>query len=364
MTQLQRSEHPVKRRRRPFCTGADLPIGKKTVGKQPIGFQRRIKRIDPIWCFGRVPTGFWEELENRRDFLLWVGHRLRFRRMEDWYRLRYQDFLDAGRSSVADLFWHGSPIEAVKECFPDYDWLEWLFGHVPANFSADPASMRRYMAWLGQRLGFRRMDDWYRVTTVDFQRNSGGGLLLSYHSSVSAQVMACFPDHDWKEWLFERAPNGFWHNRENCCRYLKWLGDRLGFVCLDDWYRVRCSDFWENHGVQLLNLHRRSATTVVLEFMPDHPWHEWKFRRVPPGFWDRSENLQRYVNWLGDQLGCRRMEDWLRVRNADFLAHYGGSLLERYRSHWTLLKKCFPHGNWPAPRRPQLRRRRRGQTMS
>jgi hypothetical protein len=97
---------------------ANGSTAKRQVGRQPICSRAQIMRIDPIWCFGRVPRYYWKDAKNRRDFLLWLGNRLGFRRMEDWYRLAYRDMAQHGGGSVANLSWHGSPICAVKECFP------------------------------------------------------------------------------------------------------------------------------------------------------------------------------------------------------------------------------------------------------
>ncbi len=332
-----------------------LPDGsrpnKKRVGEQPICSERRIKLIDPIWRFGRVPGCFWNELENRRDYLLWLGQKLRFRRMKHWYRLTHADILSHGGGGLANVYWHGSPVCAVKECFPEYDWQEWLFIQVPAGFYDDLQNNRRYMAWLGTQLGFRKIDDWYRVTTADFQKHRGGACLMDHRSSASQFVAACYPEYDWKPWLFERAPNGFWKNRKTCRQYLKWLGERLGYKRLDDWYNVKLSDFLGNQGLQLTKRHIGSVASIVMTLIPRREWHEWKFTRVPPGFWKDPKNIRRYVEWLGRQLRCRHPHDWLSVRRADFIAKYGGSLLGEYRSHWSVLKIRYPREHWPKPRK-------------
>ena len=83
---------------------------KEPVANQPICPDRRIRLIDPVWVFGTVPSGFWQQPENRRNYLLWLGHKLGFRRMSDWYRLTYQDLVGpAARLSAADGLVLGLP---------------------------------------------------------------------------------------------------------------------------------------------------------------------------------------------------------------------------------------------------------------
>jgi hypothetical protein len=92
--------------------------GKIPVGKQRICPEHVIRRIDPVWLFGPVPNGFWTEPAHRRQFLLWLAGRLRFRYMEDWYRLMWRDITKNGGGG-ADYYWRSSPSRAVKECFPN-----------------------------------------------------------------------------------------------------------------------------------------------------------------------------------------------------------------------------------------------------
>lgn len=327
---------------------------KTAVGDQPICSEQYLRQIDPVWVFGAVPTRFWHEPENRRKYLLWLGHRLRFRRMCDWYRLTYEDIANNHGAGVVCFWWRSSPVYAVKECFPEYDWEEWQFVQVPRTFWRGAKNRRRYMTWLGQRLGFSRVTDWYQVTTENFQQHRGGALLLEYNSSVSATVKACFPGYDWKEWMFNRLPQGFWDDLQNCRRYMQWLGRRLHYQQLDDWYRVKASDFIKNYGRPLLRHYRDSVAATVIAVVPRSQWCEWMFTRVPPRFWDDVENRRRYVQWLGRRLGYREMADWAQVSRKDFKDHFGGWLIMKYRSCWDLLEECFPQFDWQPYRREAL----------
>jgi hypothetical protein len=100
---------------------------KKPVGRTPICDPAYLRRIDPVWMPGPVPPRFWEDPAHRRDYLLWVGHRLGFRYMEDWYRLSHDALKRNYGAGVAQSYWRASAIEGVKECFPEYERHDWLF---------------------------------------------------------------------------------------------------------------------------------------------------------------------------------------------------------------------------------------------
>ena len=225
---------------------------KKPVDRTPICDPACLRRIDPVWMPGPVPRHFWEDPSHRRDYLLWLGYKLRYRNMEDWYRLTAK-VVQENRGTMPLRYWRSSAIEAVKDCFPQYDWQEWLFPHAPAGFWGQRSNCRTYLDWLGARLGYRRLDDWYGITYWDFERNKGNTLVNRYHGSPALVVTNLIPRRDWCEWKFLHVPPGFWEVTENRHRYLCWLGRELGLRQPRDWCRVRQEDILLHFGAGLMS---------------------------------------------------------------------------------------------------------------
>ena len=46
---------------------------KEPVGNQLICLARTARLIDPLWMVGPVPKSFWQDKQNRRNYLLWLG---------------------------------------------------------------------------------------------------------------------------------------------------------------------------------------------------------------------------------------------------------------------------------------------------
>jgi len=313
----------------------------RRVRKQPVD-DSLVLGHQAIWLEGRVPNGYWDRLEHRLLYMRWLGQQLGFRKREDWYRITTNDFKRNSGNTLLRYFWHDSAICAVKECFPDYEWKDWLFAIAPRHYWKAPENHRHYMDWLGQQLGIRCPADWYRVTVQDFKDHKGEAFLIHYDSAVSLAVMNYLPDYDWKEWKFSKAPNAFWQEKKNRKRYVLWLGQELGFKKTSDWYAVTADDFNSNYGKYCLTLYGGSPVAVLRDCFPRYTWHEWMFIRVPCGFWDSLENRRRYMRWLAKKLKFRKPEDWSKVRIRDFLDNYGSSLLGRYRSYHDLMKECVP----------------------
>lgn len=208
----------------------------------------------------------------------------------------------------------------------------WMAGRVPSGYWSAAANRRRYMLWLGRQLGYRRPSDWYAITHSDFVRNRGAGLFDYYNGSPSAAVMDCIR-HDWKPWLFRKAPSGLWKDPENRRRYMDWLGRKLGFSRPEDWYQLRQRHLAENHGCTFLQYYNGSPFAVITDYLPEYDWKEWCMHEAPSGFWKQKKNRLRYMEWLEQRLGYTAPEDWYRVTQKDFSKNFGGGLLAtRYKS--------------------------------
>lgn len=245
------------------------PVPPKTSG---VGGKRfggpSVSRLQAIWLDGKVPAGYWHRLANRRLYVRWLGQRLGFSKPEDWYRISTGDFKRNYGGGILGLHWRSSAIGAVKECFPDYDWKDWLFRITPRRFWKDPRNHRRYMKWLGRQLGIRRPSAWYRVSNHDFEEHKGGAFMLHYRSTVSLAIMSYLPDYDWKEWMFDKTPKGFWNDKRNRRRYMSWLGKRLGVKSIAAWYSVTDQDFRANFGNQFLKLYHGSPIAAPRRSLP------------------------------------------------------------------------------------------------
>ena len=103
-----------------------------------------VPRFRAIWLEGPVPSGYWQDSQNRRRYMRWLGQRLGYRKVEDWYKITTDDFKHNRGSGVLANYWESSAIAAVKEYLFYYDWKEWLFGMCPRSFWKDRSNRRRY----------------------------------------------------------------------------------------------------------------------------------------------------------------------------------------------------------------------------
>jgi hypothetical protein len=149
------------------------------------------------WKF-KLTRRVWENVSNRNQFLQWAADELGVTKMEDWYQVSVPQIssLDGGSSLVA--YFGGSLPSAIMVTMSHHTWLPWLFNPAPRALFENADQRRRYMEWLGKQLGFSRMEDWYTITKVHFEKNKGASLLAhSFGNSARRAAMETFPDHSW-----------------------------------------------------------------------------------------------------------------------------------------------------------------------
>jgi hypothetical protein len=144
------------------------------------------------------------------------------------------------------------------------------------------------------------------------------------------------------------APVGFWNSAKNQRFYFDWLGKKLGYIVMDDWYKITPEDILQRKGSYLLRKYGGSPLKALQFVYPDHEWLLWRFVRVPTGFWDKEENQRKFFEWVGRQLGFTKLDDWYQITKEIIVKYGGGGLLhDRYGgSPSTAMQYIFPEHDW------------------
>jgi hypothetical protein len=48
------------------------------------------------WLFGRVPTGYWDDINNERRFFDWIAQKLGILQHQDWAKVTMKHLKDIG----------------------------------------------------------------------------------------------------------------------------------------------------------------------------------------------------------------------------------------------------------------------------
>src|SRR5690242_14654714 len=78
----------------------------------------------------------------------------------------------------------------------------------PRWFWKEKANQIQFFDGLMKQLGYKSMDDWYKVTVEDIHKNGGSRLLHAYYNgSPSAALLNVYPEHTWELKRFQNKPS-------------------------------------------------------------------------------------------------------------------------------------------------------------
>ena len=298
------------------------------------------------WHFQSTPKNFWKNIQNQRAYADWLGKILGYTKMEHWHKITANIIKDNYGGGILDIY-KGSCIQFLQAIYPEVKWLEWEMGKVSMNFWNKIENRRAYADWLGNKLGYKKMEDWYEINGDIIKANFGGGLLVSYKDSPIKFLRDVYPNFEWLEWNIAKSSMGFWENIENHKKYSEWLGNKLGYITMEDWYKISQYTIGENCGWRLLSYYNGSPIQFLQKIYPDFEWLEWNFLKTSKNYWENIENHKKYTEWLGEKLGYIKPEHWYKITLNEIKKYNGGGLMYYYNdSILKFLKTMFPEYNW------------------
>jgi hypothetical protein len=66
---------------------------------------------------------------------------------------------------------------------------------VPNNYWTSIDNQRAFVNQLRETLNITNLDDWYNVTTAEFRKSGGNGLLQYYKGSISRMLQKVYPEY-------------------------------------------------------------------------------------------------------------------------------------------------------------------------
>jgi hypothetical protein len=201
--------------------------------------------------------------------------------MEHWYNITNKDISDNFGSGLMN-YYKRSPFQLLITLFPEYNWIAWRFiSGVPQNYWKNIDNQKRYAIWLGETLGYTKMEHWYDITRKLIIQNAGSGILAVFNGSPLQFVKSIFPEYHWLEWKFMTCtPNGFWKNIDNQKRYAIWLGETLGYTKMEHWYNITRKLLTTYGGLGLIsNYYSTSHSRFLQTVFPDFKWDLSKFTK-------------------------------------------------------------------------------------
>ena len=150
----------------------------------------------------------------------------------------------------------------------------WKFKSVPSGYWSDKKHQLEFMTYLGEKLGFKNMDDWYLVRRSDFAEHGGIGLLNHYNDSHVKLIQNLYPNHNWEVSKFSNPSESYWADKKIQREFFDKLAKKFEIKEWEDWYQIKASDVVKNGGTTIVSIHGGSVFRALMNIYPEHPWLE------------------------------------------------------------------------------------------
>jgi hypothetical protein len=270
-------------------------------------------------------------LKQGRLFAKYVEDIFGVESQADWYRLTYTSIKRYDKVGVIASF--GNVHALLEAVYPQFLWYPWKFKYCPKTFWQKRENVKRFYDWLGEEIGIKKQSDWYSVD-VETLRNSGGMSLIVTQGFIPSLEFA-YPHLLWSR-SKENKPAFYWNLMYNQRRFMDRISEILGMESLSGWYEVKHNFIYQHGGGSLLQLKYNSSLIKALQHIyPEYDWEPWKFGCCPRNFWNKDENIRKFLDWVAEKLEIRDPSDWYKLTTQK-LIHLGGK---------ALLIKCGSIGN-------------------
>jgi hypothetical protein len=305
---------------------------------------------------------------NVRKYADWLFIKLEFDVREKWYDNNGTIINDNYGLSMLHNIYNGSYVDFVMTTYPEHDWDGWRFNRARLGFWDNLDNHTKFAVSFAKQHNYTKPEDWYKITIKEIDKHGGGGMLQTYydnspHKFVTGVVKSIFPEH---EWVLENFNSGrlysipdnsgrlyYWQDNGNRITFALTLGEKLGYIEPEHWYKIKLYMIHENGGAGLVGGYyddspQKFVLGVVQTIYPDYVWLPWKFDFVPNNFWKEHSNQKLYADWLGKELGYVKYEDWYDITLRQIKDKGGGGLVVGYYEGtlFEFLKSVYPEHNW------------------
>lgn len=125
------------------------------------------------------------------------------------------------------------------------------------------------------------------------------------------------------------------------------------------WYKVSNNDLFKVGARPLLEVHKKSLSTLLAKVFPEHKWDLAQFPKKPKTFWSNPENRRAFAIEIGKKLGIKEGDywAWYNVQTSDIRRVGGRGFLDRENASLIrALTLAFPEHSWDPARFIQRRK--------
>ena len=263
--------------------------------------------------------GYWKNEENILKFLSDLKEKYNLNSAEDWNSITQKQIKSNGgwallsKYSIFDLKCMACPEGKSIFKTPKHSTGYW----------ENKENIHQFLADLKVKYNLNTPEDWNSITKNQILENGGRTLAINY-SIFELKCMAC-PEGK-SIFNFPRHATGYWNKKENIDKFLADLKTKYNLNTPEDWNSITREIIISNGGTRLLN--KFSMYELKCMACPDG---KLMFdRKIPDGYWENRENIDKFLFDLKEKYNLNTPEDWNSITQNCIRSNGGWVLLSKY----------------------------------
>ena len=227
------------------------------------------------WKFPRPPKGYWDKKNNRIKYIKWLSKKLKIKNPPDWYKVSFAEVLNKNHGRA--LLGEGrSVISILLEAYPKYKWKFWLFVRGASGIWQDRNKHKEYLKWLFKKESVNPYNETiYKITSETLRKNHGISLTREYDGYEDC-IIKNFPKAKIDKFKFNPHGVRFWINKKNRRDGLLYVGKKLAFKKINDWYGITFLDIQNIINFRYAHYYK-NLSEYVMSCLTEYKFDKTKF---------------------------------------------------------------------------------------
>ena len=261
---------------------------------------KMVLKGDTIKAF---PKGFWQQPEAKQNASKCTRYLIEEILKYDEKKIKEKNSKSIfSKNKLAGMLatcFNYSPYEVIDNAYPN-KYKEWEFKAVPQGCWDNKENGIKATKWLiEEKLKLSDEELKKQLSQKLFKDNGLVGMLQRcFNHSPYEAINAAYPNK-YKEWEFKMTPIGYWDNKENGIKAIKWLiEEKLKLSDKELKEQLSVNLFKDNGlGGMLQHCFNYSPYKAINTTYPNK-YKEWEFKMTPIGYWSSKENGIKATKWL------------------------------------------------------------------
>jgi len=220
-----------------------------------------------------MPSGYWRVSTNQEQFLDAFARAKRIKVLDDFYTVSALEVSRSMHGTMLSGIFGGSLHKVLNAMYPQHDWKLTKFVSVPQNYWSVRDNQWHKLEEIGKSLNIKVLDDWLKFAQRDLVKRGASGLLGANGGSLYNTLRFVYPQHKWNFKAKDTKPWGYWKDRTEVTRFLKFAETKLHINSPEMWYRVSLDQMKKLGGSGLMYYFPNILNTIY----PERNWQTANF---------------------------------------------------------------------------------------